>query len=263
MHENTFPVSTVEMNAINYSKINYVQLQYGKRLVLQADIKVGDTVLDMGCGTGELTSFLAETVGNESQVVGIDPDLERIKVAIHKHSGIHEKIIFEHGDSLSQFPHFDEQYYDVHFSNFVFQWLNPQEKEIFVQTVLRCVKPGGKIAIQSQEEDADIVKEAVKLFHGMSKANVPVYYVKKSVTEALLQQAGFDIVSSEYCERSYTFSNAQSFFSCFCASDYYDESIISSAKKAKLFNKIANSDGTVTFFAPSIYQVIARKMHTK
>lgn len=253
-------MNTVEMNALNYSEINDIQLQYGRRLVLLADIKVGDTVLDMGCGTGELTSFLAGTVGKESQVVGVDPDMERIKVAIHKHSvGIHENIIFEHGDSSSQFPHFDEQYYDIHFSNFVFQWLNPKEKDIFVQTAIRCLKPGGKIAIQCQEEDAHIVKEAAKLFHGISKAKVPVYYVTKSVTETLLQQAGFDIISSEYCEHSYTFSSAQSFFSCFCVSDYYDESLISAVEKAKLFNKIANSNGTVTFFAPSLYQVIASK----
>lgn len=109
-------------NAELYSEMNlYIQLHYGKRLALLARIKRGDIVLDMGCGTGELTSFLPETVGKESQVVGIDPDMGRIRVAIYKHSGIHENIIFKHGDSSSRFPHFDEQYYDIHFSNFVFQ----------------------------------------------------------------------------------------------------------------------------------------------
>jgi ubiquinone/menaquinone biosynthesis C-methylase UbiE len=254
------------MNARRYSEVSDVQLQYGKSLALLAGIKRRDKVLDMGCGTGELTSFLAEQVDKGSQVVGVDPDLERIKIAIQKHIGIHGNIIFEQGESSSQFPHFDEQYYDIHFSNFVFQWLNCEEKENFAQTAFNCLKPGGNIAIQSQEDDADVVKEAAKLFLCDTenvKSKVPVYYVKKSVTENLLHKVGFVIVYSEYYKRSYTFPSAQCFLSCFCASDYYDESIISPIKKTELFNKIVNSDGTVTFFAPTVYQVIATKPDSK
>ena len=68
--------------------MNDVQLQYGKNLALTAAIKHGDKVLDMGCGTGELTSFLAEKVGIDGQVIGVDPDQHRIKVAIQFISAI-------------------------------------------------------------------------------------------------------------------------------------------------------------------------------
>ncbi|CAB4034132.1 Hypothetical predicted protein [Paramuricea clavata] len=73
----------------------------------------------MGCGTGEVTAFLAEMVGKQTQVVGVDPDIERIKVAVQQRSGGHENITFVHGDSSSTFPHFNEQYYDVHFGTLV------------------------------------------------------------------------------------------------------------------------------------------------
>jgi ubiquinone/menaquinone biosynthesis C-methylase UbiE len=255
-------------NANKYSEINNVQLQYGKTLAAAAGVKRGHKVLDMGCGTGELTSFLAQKVGEESQVVGVDPDLERIKFAIQKHS---ENITFKHGDSSSQFPHFNEQYYDIHFSNFVFQWLTPEEKEIFVQTAFKCLKPGGKIAIQSHEDDAEIVKEAKNLFPKdtlsvtcdvkNTKEKEPFqYFVKKSETEKLLQKSGFVILASEYYQRSYTFCCADEFLAFVFASDYYDKTKVSFIKKKEFMNKFVHNDGTLTLFVPSVYQIVARKI---
>ena len=123
-----------ESIAKKYSEINELQVQWGKELAGSAGIKPGDRVLDMGCGTGELTSYLANLVGKDGEVVAVDPDFERIKVACEKHPL--ENIRFKHGESSSEFPHYDEQYFDIHLSNFVFQWLNNQEKKIFVQTAL-------------------------------------------------------------------------------------------------------------------------------
>ena len=36
----------------------------------------GSAILDLGCGTGNITSLLAERVAPESRVVGVDPDEE-------------------------------------------------------------------------------------------------------------------------------------------------------------------------------------------
>ena len=41
----------------------------------------------MGSETGEMTSIIADQVGEEGQVIGVDPDQERIKVAAQKHRG--------------------------------------------------------------------------------------------------------------------------------------------------------------------------------
>ena len=247
------------MNARLYSEVNDFQLQFGKSLASSAALRIGDKVLDMGCGTGELTSFLAEKVGKDGQVIGVDPDLQRINVALHKHPCSHENIEFVQGESSSQFPHNEEQYYDAHFSNFVFQWLHPDEKNIFVKTAFRCLKPGGIIAIQSHESYPDVIRLTAKYFEQCSKTNTPSYYMKKAATENLLQKENFVIVSSKYYQRPYIFSSAQQFLTFFCASDYYDESSLSSTMKAELFSKISNPDGTVTIYEPTAFQVIAKK----
>ena len=252
-------------NALLYSQVNDLQVQYGKEFAATVGIKAGNKVLDMGCGTGEISAFLAVTVGKQGEVLGVDPDMTRIKFAVQQHSGTHGNIRFIHGDCSSQFPHFNEQYYDVHFSSFVFQWLDSLEKENFINAAFKVLKPGGKIAIQSYEGNPAIVEEATALFLNTTDNACPTarkaqqYFVKKSETETLLKKAGFSLLYSEYFHVRYTFATADNFLAFVRASDYYDDIKISQEKKDDFFNNIINKDGTVTLSDPTVYQIIARK----
>ena len=38
--------------------------------------QAGDTILDLRCGTGELSAYLTELVGPEGNVVAVDPNKE-------------------------------------------------------------------------------------------------------------------------------------------------------------------------------------------
>lgn len=100
-----------------------MQIEVGKKIVKQLGIKRGDKLLDMGCGTGEITAFIADLVGKNGQVVEMDPDQERIKVAVQKHIKHCDKkrnISFKVGDSASHFPHSNQEHYDIHYSSYVF-----------------------------------------------------------------------------------------------------------------------------------------------
>ena len=238
------------------------QLQHGEKLAYTAGIKPGHKVLDMGCGTGELTAYLAEMVGKQAPIVGVDLDNERIKLAIKKHSGIHENITFVNGDSSSQFPHRGQQYYDLHFSNFVIQWLNTHEKKTFIDTAYESLKPGGKIAIQSQEKDQAKMSDVARLFvnnDNNTMETVKSYFLNKSETETLLEKNGFTVVYSEYCQFPYTFANVEDFLTFVCASCYYDDEKISQSKKSNILKRLVNQDGTVTLSEPTIYQIVGKR----
>ena len=69
---------------------------------IQTDVcpKAGDTILDLGCGTGELSAYLAELVGAEGKVIGVDPDKERIQLARETHHQV-KNLSFLDGDALT------------------------------------------------------------------------------------------------------------------------------------------------------------------
>ncbi|XP_046856010.1 ubiquinone/menaquinone biosynthesis C-methyltransferase UbiE-like [Xenia sp. Carnegie-2017] len=146
--------------AVAYSINNDLQVSNGKKFIEIAGVQNGDKILDMGCGTGELTSFLAEIVGRDGQVVGVDPDIGRIEYAKQKHLSLHENLVFENGDSSTEFHQRSKSYYDVHFSSFVFQWLSPERKEEYARVAFESLKHGGIIALQSHEVDPQLITKA-------------------------------------------------------------------------------------------------------
>lgn len=245
-------------SANNYSEANKVQVKYGEKLAIWLGVKEGDKVLDMGCGTGEITAVMADKVGKGGRVVGVDPDQERINIAVRKHCGDERKIDFMLGDSSSRFPHFNDGYYDIHFSNFVFLWLNAQEKEAFVATAFKCLKLGGRIAIQSLEKCPNIITDLESELLPEDKAHH--HFVTKLVTESFLKKFGFVILSSEYVDYHHTFPCLDDFVIWCCATDYVDKSKISAHKKEAFARKFVNQDGTVEYVGQTAYRIIAKKM---
>jgi SAM-dependent methyltransferase len=61
-----------------YDRLSESQFQSGKRLVERLELRSGNRVLDIGCGTGRLAEWIAEIVGPDGNVVGIDPLPERV-----------------------------------------------------------------------------------------------------------------------------------------------------------------------------------------
>ena len=106
--------------AIVYSQNSRLQIEDGLELMSHLHLQPGMKVLDLGCGTGYLTSVLAERVGETGQVVGIDPDKERIAIANKTYGSINNVVFKEcSAETLT-----GEELFDVVFSNYVIHWIN-------------------------------------------------------------------------------------------------------------------------------------------
>ena len=115
--KNCYVSSTINTASEGYKQSSRtVQNESGKMFIeTEVQPQAGDTILDLGCGTGELSAYLAQLVGNSGKVVGVDPDKERLELAQKSHSNI-DNLSFIEGSS-SNFPGMGSESYDIIFSN--------------------------------------------------------------------------------------------------------------------------------------------------
>ena len=75
------------MDASAYEELSQPQVVQGCKFVSELNVPGGAKVLDMGCGTGHITKYIADIVGFDGVVLGIEPDAERIKITQEKYKG--------------------------------------------------------------------------------------------------------------------------------------------------------------------------------
>lgn len=124
--------------AQTYDRVSDFQFDGGKRLVERLALKAGDRVLDVGCGTGRLTRWIAELVGPEGRVVGIDPLPERIALARAHGAGLH----FEVGQA-EDLGAFADASFDAVSMSAVFHWV--ADKSRALAEIRRVLRPGGRL----------------------------------------------------------------------------------------------------------------------
>ena len=70
----------------SYENESTLQRDAGITMIDKLNIQKSSTILDLGCGTGSLAKVLSGRVGPEGNVVAVDPDGERLKIAREKYS---------------------------------------------------------------------------------------------------------------------------------------------------------------------------------
>jgi demethylmenaquinone methyltransferase/2-methoxy-6-polyprenyl-1,4-benzoquinol methylase/phosphoethanolamine N-methyltransferase len=115
-----------------------------KMTVDNALIKAGESVLDVGCGTGEV-ALLAKTRAKAGKVYGIDPAPEMIAVARSKAARKKLDIDFRVG-VIEALP-FSDSSIDVVTSSLMMHHLPDDLKVRGLAEIYRVLKPGGRLLI--------------------------------------------------------------------------------------------------------------------
>ncbi|KAH8651513.1 S-adenosyl-L-methionine-dependent methyltransferase [Tricladium varicosporioides] len=183
-------VDTEEL-AKGYTFVSDTQYDAGIFLLKRLEIVRGMRVLDVGCGPGNLTAHIAEVVGENGSVVGIDPSKERIAIALEKTM---PNLSFYEGkaEDLSLFP---SSSIDVVFVNSTFHWVEDQPAAL--KECARVLKPGGRLGISGGSGDYVAAHEKIKA-DVLSRERYRIYpeksppkFLKRRELESLLDNAEF------------------------------------------------------------------------
>ncbi|UCC73977.1 MAG: class I SAM-dependent methyltransferase [Gemmatimonadota bacterium] len=116
--------------------------QFRGRTVDLAAIRRGHTVLDVGCGTGNLTMAVKVRAGTDSEVYGIDAAPEMIDEAERKAAQKQLDIRYRVG-LIEDIP-FPDGGFDVVLSSLMLHHLPSDLKRQGIAEISRVLKPGGR-----------------------------------------------------------------------------------------------------------------------
>jgi ubiquinone/menaquinone biosynthesis C-methylase UbiE len=125
-------------------------LQMVRTLIEMAELRPGEAVLEVGCGSGVLARWLARRTAVRNRITGVDinPYLLREAKALTRQEGLEGAIEFRDGDA--QALPFADNSFEVVMSVTVIEESNADR---MLAEMVRVTKPGGRVAVISRAMD--------------------------------------------------------------------------------------------------------------
>lgn len=258
--------------ASNYERNSLVQRSASDQLFDLIQIKENEDVLDLGCGTGNLTKKIREMTSG--RVLGMDASEGMINEARRNYSSLDISFAVYPADQLTY-----EDSFDVIFCNSTFQWFkNP---ESILKACLKTLRHNGRMGIQAPArkvyspnfiEAVESVRVDSRLRDQFASFEMPWLFLDTAEEYKLVfQNAGFDVLYAriDRIVNSYSSEEVFAIFDSGAAAGYLNQDFyrnpisdeyVTAFKEVvrNAFINQANADGYVdlTFFR--VY-LLARK----
>ncbi len=176
--------------------IGIFENKYRNKALEMLQIKKGETILEVGFGTGQCLIQIAERVGERGKTYGIDISSGMLQVAARKidKAGLSDRVELYLGDAL-QMPYRSNKF-DAVFLSFTLELFDTPEIPKVLDEIKRVLKPGGRLGgvSMSREYGATMSLKIYEWFHEKFPAYAdcrPIYVYNT------LREAGYKIEHSE------------------------------------------------------------------
>lgn len=169
------------------SRHSYVW-KHGQGLVELLDPRSDESIVDLGCGAGQLTAKIAES---GASVIGIDRSAEMIAQARANYPALD----FRFGDA-TDFSVDDPV--DAVFSNAVLHWV--RDARAVASCVARALKPGGRFVFEmGGHGNIRTLVEVIRQVAG--PVEMPWFFPSVGEYAAVLESAGMEVRAAELFDR--------------------------------------------------------------
>ncbi|MEO5823037.1 MAG: methyltransferase domain-containing protein [Vicinamibacteraceae bacterium] len=190
---------TREWNAPTYHRVSAPQFGWGQAVLDRLPLRGDETVLDVGCGTGRLTSLLLDRLPR-GRAIGIDYSRNMLATAQRElPAGVQARAAFVHADA-SALPVAARA--DAIFSTATFHWVLDHPR--LFHSLFRALTPGGRLVAQCggganlhrHHERAQALMASARYAPFFQRWTDPWEFADAATTRARLEAVGFvDIVT--------------------------------------------------------------------
>jgi ubiquinone/menaquinone biosynthesis C-methylase UbiE len=172
-----------------------------KRRIVDEHIQSGDTVLDIGCGTGTLAIMMAK---KGARVRGIDISKPMLSVARERinEMGLRENVELMETSIVGLARHFKDESVDKIVSTLVFSELSNDERLYALEESRRILKKDGLLIIADEVRPDSFMKRFLYFMIRWPVAIITFMFVQKIFSSVKdlnedISKAGFSIVSNQ------------------------------------------------------------------
>lgn len=169
---------------------------FREKVVELAQLKPGEHVLDVGCGTGTLALCAQAVVGRSGRVCGVDASPEMIARAVDKARAAGAGVELRTG--VVEALDFPDASFDAVLNTMMLHHLPAKVRALCAAEMRRVLKPGGRVvAVDFGEREHAHTGWLARVIHGaIARVHGTHGHVKLAEIEALLAGAGLSVRTS-------------------------------------------------------------------
>lgn len=199
MVEATHPVAEKVQKYYSWRASNYdagaaFEVEHHAEALRLANVRAGQRVLDVACGTGRGTVGLAQAVGPNGRVDALDLTQAMLDQSASKLQGLGlgDRVYLKQGDARA-LPYPDVTF-DLVYNGYMFDLIPLDGFEPILKEMARVLKPGGKLVLVNMSKPS----EKKTFYEAIYEKGWAVMPCRPVLMSGFLEPAGFTSIQRTY-----------------------------------------------------------------